>query len=615
LIILEMAKVVAVLLPVAVAQFDGNPFGWDRQRRCDHIQYDPPCGPCEGVGGIVRSDQKDDIDLASCEVVGIMDESSLKRPVWGADFTVVSHEILIGKKNDVACFQAFPSNDSTAEMCYKPQEVVIYSDMRNYKALILTANQKQYIFGNVSSTIFHQGGNMWISNIILGSIRQTICTAPREGGDPTKEGVNAVQYNWTNNLFYIATEIIDVEYGVGKQTLDHWAYGPHHAWSDPSSGLIVRMWQPFNGLQIFETSTWEEGVAVERAGGLFSELSPDGSTAPGVAQPGGSLARINCAGDGFFTENDRPPVMASRVCVMNQAAFVVDLVEAKNIRTQEWLGSGDNFAVNDENCLELANVNGGVQEGDLFKVRAKAVFGKQQVFDREVQFVPGWTANFVCRGTTYDYECALMNAIPQGSTTSTATQDQPMGHALSGVADLQRARAKVPRVEYRGGDFSSMSTALNGWLLKHAPRSQECEKWSVEELQELQLRLLLLRDPQLDDVYHDAQDSRRLQRDLQTMKREWMELNKLAESDPVLAAAHRDGHCHEAVMWYVHHLPESMKVRLQEEIALPLLSYNRHAISAESTEHPAHRVGQAYDYKVTCASCHAPVFPDSTVSV
>ena len=41
---------------------------------------------------------------------------------------------------------------------------------------------------------------------------------------------------------------------------------------------------------------------------------------------------------------------------------------------------------------------------------------------------------------------------------------------------------------------------------------------------------------------------------------------------------HRDGHCHEAVMWYVHHLPESMKRRCDEE-------------------------------KVTCASCHSAVYP------
>ena len=36
------------------------------------------------------------------------------------------------------------------------------------------------------------------------------------------------------------------------------------------------------------------------------------------------------------------------------------------------------------------------------------------------------------------------------------------------------------------------------------------------------------------------------------MFREWASLNAKTE----LAYMHRDGHCHEAVMWYVHHLSE-----------------------------------------------------------
>merc|ERR1712151_1096097 len=134
------------------------------------------------------------------------------------------------------------------------------------------------------------------------------------------------------------------------------------------------MWQPFNGLQIFEPGTWEEGHAVERAGGLFDQLSVDGLKAPKAARPGGSLARINCADDGFYSDADRPPVLASRVCVVNRAAFVIDLVEAKNLRTQQWLGNGDNFPVNKQHCLDLATINGGVEPGDLFKVKAAAVF-------------------------------------------------------------------------------------------------------------------------------------------------------------------------------------------------------------------------------------------------
>ena len=50
-------------------------------------------------------------------------------------------------------------------------------------------------------------------------------------------------------------------------------------------------------------------------------------------------------------------------------------------------------------------------------------------------------------------------------------------------------------------------------------------------------------------------DVRQVPRELEVLTREWESLNPKAE----LACTHRDGHCHEAVMWYVHHLPESMK--------------------------------------------------------
>ena len=47
------------------------------------------------------------------------------------------------------------------------------------------------------------------------------------------------------------------------------------------------------------------------------------------------------------------------------------------------------------------------------------------------------------------------------------------------------------------------------------------------------------------------------------MAREWESLNANKKGDvwvvPELARMHRDGHCHEALKWYVHHLWESMK--------------------------------------------------------
>jgi len=509
------------LFTVVSAQFDGNPKGWDRNRRCDHFQYDPPCGPCEGVGGYVASDAKDDITIASCSVEGVFDAASRVRPRWGADFSEFrSHEILIGKKTDPACFQAFPTNDSISENCYKPQECKIYSDMNNFRALILECDQSGNawnIAGNVTSVIYHQGNNMWITNVLgrLGLIHQCVCTSPREGSDPSKPAINAVQYNWVDKLFYVGTETIGVEYGVGDMLLDHWAFGPHHVWTDPRTGIIVRMWQPFNGLQIFEPGQWKEGSAYEDAvkkgifktTKLFDQLSPDGSKAP----------------------------------------------------------------------------------------------------DRCTKDAPWNTFRIKCQDNGFPEPAGAEETSTLGELVH-----QPLGDAKSANSDLRRARTKMPRNEFQGDDFSSMAKTLNDYLVRHSPNSKQCDLWTVEELQELQMSLLVLRDPKLNDVYHEADDNRKLRKDVGALAEEWNELNKLAETDPELARVHRDGHCHEAVMWYVHHLPQGMKDLLKDKIALPLLSSMRHSLKTDAQH--AVLVHRAYEEKVTCASCHSAEFPSTLVA-
>ena len=34
--------------------------------------------------------------------------------------------------------------------------------------------------------------------------------------------------------------------------VDHFVKGPHHVWTDVESRNIVRLWQPYNGLEIFD---------------------------------------------------------------------------------------------------------------------------------------------------------------------------------------------------------------------------------------------------------------------------------------------------------------------------------------------------------------------------
>merc|ERR1712107_163514 len=141
--------------------------------------------------------------------------------------------------------------------------------------------------------------------------------------------------------------------------------------------------------------------------------------------------------------------------------------------------------------------------------------------------------------------------------------------------------------------------------------SRDCDTFTVEELQNIQIMLFMLRDPELDNVYRDANDARRMRHDdVKAMAAEWEELNKAAAADADLARMHRDGHCHEAVMWYVHHLPEKVKVAIKDKAALPLLSAMRHDVM--TTKPHVEKLRNAYEEKVSCASCHSAVYPSAS---
>ena len=94
---------------------------------------------------------------------------------------------------------------------------------------------------------------MWIVNHFpwyAFGVHQCVCVAIREGG-AGNDPVYPIQYNWVDNLKYVGREILGIEYINTEATVDHWVYGPHHLWTYPENGQIIRMWQPFNGLQVY----------------------------------------------------------------------------------------------------------------------------------------------------------------------------------------------------------------------------------------------------------------------------------------------------------------------------------------------------------------------------
>jgi hypothetical protein len=120
---------------------------------------------------------------------------------------------------------------------------------------------------------------------------------------------------------------------------------------------------------------------------------------------------------------------------------------------------------------------------------------------------------------------------------------------------MWRTKTKVPRHAYRGETFEQMSATLNSWIVDALGHEsvKACDDWNVEELQKLQVSLHMLRYPAYNDVYSATSDAREIDATIDDMQKTWAQLNAAA-SDHGLHAMHRDGHCHEAVMWFTHHL-------------------------------------------------------------
>ena len=211
--------------------------------------------------------------------------------VWGTQWTLpIAYEVLIGKKNDPFCFQTFPGNDSVGDLCYRRQTGAKYYDMLGALALREDLELETPV-GNMTSIILHQGKNFWIVNHLpwyAGGVHQCICTDIKEGGAGSQV-YYPVQYNWVEKMVYIGREIIGVEYLDTIEEMDHWAFGPHHLWTMPDTGDIIRMWQPFNGLQIYPGGVGQGTVDSS----LFEEIPPD------FCKAGGALIRIGCDDEGY----------------------------------------------------------------------------------------------------------------------------------------------------------------------------------------------------------------------------------------------------------------------------------------------------------------------------
>jgi len=174
--------------------------------------------------------------------------------------------------------------------------------------------------------------------------------------------------------------------------------------------------------------------------------------------------------------------------------------------------------------------------------------------------------------------------------------------------DLHRAQTMIPRAPYKGETPIKMSEVLNGHMVRTFPNTKPCEEWTVEELQAYQSDLYHYREPHFDAVYQNVSDNRRMLHDtLEAYQAQWSAVNELVKGHSHLKDMQRDGHCHEAVMWLVHHVPaaEQQTVFATQKMA-PLLPLTDHTDTCgENASDSELEVCKVADGQRSCADCHS----------
>jgi len=165
--------------------------------------------------------------------------------------------------------------------------------------------------------------------------------------------------------------------------------------------------------------------------------------------------------------------------------------------------------------------------------------------------------------------------------------------------DLKRARQWTPRAEYRGvGTLASANARLNKHLVaKKGIKLEVCESFTTPKLRAVLRELLPLTSVHLKKIYSKVDGRGAKYTDVKEMEAHW------SESAPVDDTRVRDAHCHEAVMWFVHHLTTQDQVQAMKTMVLPMLPVADHT-SGKGKRAADDHAGKFYDAKVTCQNCH-----------
>ena len=97
---------------------------------------------------------------------------------------------------------------------------------------------------------------------------------------------------------------------------------------------------------------------------------------------------------------------ASKVCIANQAGFVMDWW-FDDLITGTISADSPSYPIDQTKCMDVA-LNG-LNEGDFLEVYIHAHVGATKTASSAIiyQSSPAITASFTCKGTTFNYSCTL----------------------------------------------------------------------------------------------------------------------------------------------------------------------------------------------------------------
>lgn len=165
--------------------------------------------------------------------------------------------------------------------------------------------------------------------------------------------------------------------------------------------------------------------------------------------------------------------------------------------------------------------------------------------------------------------------------------------------DLKRARQWTPGAEYRGhGTLASANARLNVHLSKkRGIRLEACESFTTNSLRDILRDLFPRASTVLKGIYSKVDGRGARYASMADMEKHW------EASAPSHDTRVRDAHCHEVVMWFVHHLTSQEQIAVMNTTVLPMLPVADHSSGkGRRAEHDL--AGKFYDDKITCQACH-----------